>query len=223
MLKSRIHRATVTEADLHYEGSITIDEDLMEAADLLEYEKVAIFDITNGNRLETYVIRGERGSGVIGINGAAAHLVHVGDLIIIVGYAAVEPDGSVMVKVPANVPLAVEVLDAEGRRIGPPHANWFQVQPGDTLNCTGCHDPINAGLEAHGRDNKDTGIEQSPLEALIRQQLRVVVQPCKYLRLTCCNIPVEEGKNKGKDEGKDPNQKEVKNSRKQHVVLSVPT
>ena len=78
-------------------------------------------------------------------------------------------------------------------------------------------------LEAHGRDNKDTGIEQSPLEALIRQQLRVVVQPCKYLRLTCCNIPVEEGKNKGKDEGKDPNQKEVKNSRKQHVVLSVPT
>ncbi len=90
MLKSRIHRATVTEADLHYEGSITIDEDLMEAADLLEYEKVAIFDITNGNRLETYVIRGDRGTGVICINGAAAHLVHKGDLVIIVGYAAVE-------------------------------------------------------------------------------------------------------------------------------------
>jgi aspartate 1-decarboxylase len=90
MLKSRIHRATVTEADLDYEGSITIDEDLMEAADLLEYEKVAIFDITNGNRIETYVIRGDRGTGVIGINGAAAHRIHKGDLVIIVGYTPME-------------------------------------------------------------------------------------------------------------------------------------
>lgn len=90
MLKSKIHRATVTEADLDYEGSITIDRDLMDTADLIEYEKVAIFDITNGNRLETYVIEGERGSGVIGINGAAAHLVEEGDLIIIACFAAMD-------------------------------------------------------------------------------------------------------------------------------------
>ncbi len=90
MLKSKIHRATVTEADLNYEGSITIDRDLMDAADLVEYEKVAIFDVTNGNRLETYVIEGDRGSRVIGINGAAAHLVQEGDLIIIASYTEME-------------------------------------------------------------------------------------------------------------------------------------
>jgi aspartate 1-decarboxylase len=88
MLKSKIHRATVTQADLHYVGSVTIDEDLMEAADLLPGEQVAIVDVTNGARLETYVIPGPRGSGVIGINGAAAHLVHEGDLVIIISYAA---------------------------------------------------------------------------------------------------------------------------------------
>jgi aspartate 1-decarboxylase len=87
MMKSKIHRATVTEADLHYVGSVTIDADLMDAADLLEGEQVSIVDITNGARLETYVIPGERGSGVIGINGAAAHLVHAGDLVIIISYA----------------------------------------------------------------------------------------------------------------------------------------
>lgn len=87
MLKSKIHRATVTQADLHYVGSVTIDADLMDAADLLEGEQVAIVDVTNGARLETYVIAGERGSGVIGINGAAAHLVHPGDLVIIISYA----------------------------------------------------------------------------------------------------------------------------------------
>src|SRR5437588_11470167 len=87
MLKSKIHRATVTQADLHYVGSVTVDEDLMDAADLLEGEQVAIVDITNGARLETYVIAGERGSGVVGINGAAAHLVRPGDLVIIIGYA----------------------------------------------------------------------------------------------------------------------------------------
>jgi aspartate 1-decarboxylase len=87
MLKSKIHRATVTQADLHYVGSVTIDEDLMDAADLLAGEQVAIVDVTNGARLETYVIPGERGSGVIGINGAAAHLVHAGDLVIIISYA----------------------------------------------------------------------------------------------------------------------------------------
>ncbi|MFQ5458895.1 MAG: aspartate 1-decarboxylase [Myxococcota bacterium] len=90
MLKSKIHRATVTQANLDYEGSITIDRDLMDAAELIEYEKVAIFDITNGNRIETYVIEGERGSGVIGINGAAAHLVREGDLIIIACFAAMD-------------------------------------------------------------------------------------------------------------------------------------
>jgi aspartate 1-decarboxylase len=89
MMKSKIHRATVTQADLHYVGSITLDADLMDAADLLEAEQVAIVDITNGARLETYVIPGERGSGVIGINGAAAHLVHPGDLVIIISYAMV--------------------------------------------------------------------------------------------------------------------------------------
>ena len=87
MLKSKIHRATVTQADLHYVGSVTIDEDLLDAADLLPGEQVAIVDVTNGARLETYVIPGERGSGVIGINGAAAHLVHPGDLVIIMSYA----------------------------------------------------------------------------------------------------------------------------------------
>ena len=87
MMKSKIHRATVTQADLHYVGSVTLDAALMEAADLLEGEQVAIVDITNGARIETYVIPGERGSGIIGINGAAAHLVHAGDLVIIMSYA----------------------------------------------------------------------------------------------------------------------------------------
>ena len=86
ILKSKIHRVTVTEADLHYVGSITIDEDLMEAAHLVEYEKVQILNITNGNRLDTYAIKGKRGSGCIKINGAAAHHVNVSDLIIIVSY-----------------------------------------------------------------------------------------------------------------------------------------
>jgi len=90
MMKSKIHRATVTQADLDYVGSVTLDAALMEAADLLEGEQVAIVDITNGARIETYVIPGERGSGVIGINGAAAHLVHPGDLVIIMSYAVLE-------------------------------------------------------------------------------------------------------------------------------------
>src|SRR5581483_4675720 len=90
MFKSKIHRAVVTQADLHYVGSVTVDEDLMDAADLLPGEQVAIVDITNGARLETYVIPGERGSGVIGINGAAAHLVHPGDLVILISYAQMD-------------------------------------------------------------------------------------------------------------------------------------
>jgi aspartate 1-decarboxylase len=87
MMKSKIHRATVTQADLNYVGSVTLDAALMEAADLLEGEQVAIVDITNGARIETYVIPGPRGTGVIGINGAAAHLIHPGDLVIIISYA----------------------------------------------------------------------------------------------------------------------------------------
>ena len=90
MMKSKIHRATVTQADLNYVGSVTLDAALMEAADLLEGEQVAIVDITNGARIETYVIPGPRGSGVIGINGAAAHLVHPGDLVIIMSYAVLD-------------------------------------------------------------------------------------------------------------------------------------
>ena len=90
MMKSKIHRATVTQADLDYVGSVTLDAALMEAADLLDGEQVAIVDITNGARIETYVIPGPASSGVIGINGAAAHLVHPGDLVIIMSYAVLD-------------------------------------------------------------------------------------------------------------------------------------
>ena len=90
MMKSKIHRATVTQADLHYVGSVTMDAALMEAADLLHGEQVAIVDITNGARIETYVIPGPRGTGVIGINGAAAPLVHPGDMVIIMSYALID-------------------------------------------------------------------------------------------------------------------------------------
>jgi aspartate 1-decarboxylase len=91
-MKSKLHQATVTEANLHYVGSITIDEDLMEAVDILPNEKVQIVNNNNGSRFETYVIAGERGSGVICLNGAAARLVHVGDTIIIIGYAMMNDD-----------------------------------------------------------------------------------------------------------------------------------
>ena len=87
LLKSKIHRATVTEADLNYEGSVTIDADLLEAANIVEYEQVDIYDISNGNRLTTYAIKGLAGSGTVCLNGAAARLVHVGDLVIIASYA----------------------------------------------------------------------------------------------------------------------------------------
>jgi len=84
--KSKIHRVKVTQAELHYVGSITIDEDLMEASNLIENEKVQIVNINNGERLETYVIKGERGSGMVCLNGPAARKVQVGDIIIIIGY-----------------------------------------------------------------------------------------------------------------------------------------
>ena len=90
MMKSKIHRATVTDANLHYVGSITVDRDLMDAADLIEYEQVAVVDIDNGARLETYVIEGPRGSGAVCLNGAAARLVSPGDKVIIISYAEYE-------------------------------------------------------------------------------------------------------------------------------------
>ena len=92
MLKSKIHRATVTQADLHYVGSLTVSRDLMDAADLLPGERVDVVDINNGARLTTYVIEGPAESGVIGINGAAARLITVGDLVIIISYAVVDED-----------------------------------------------------------------------------------------------------------------------------------
>ena len=87
MLKSKIHRATITASDLHYVGSITIDPDLLEAADILEHEQVHVVDVDNGARFETYTIAGERGTGTIQVNGAAARLVHDGDTIIVISYA----------------------------------------------------------------------------------------------------------------------------------------
>src|SRR5437763_15382167 len=88
MLKSKVHRATVTDCDLHYVGSITIDPDLLEQADILEHEQVHVVDVDNGARFETYTIAGERGSGEVKVNGAAARLVHRGDTIIVVSYAS---------------------------------------------------------------------------------------------------------------------------------------
>ena len=112
MMKSKIHRATVTQADLHYVGSVTVDLDLLDAANLLPGELVHIVDIDNGNRLETYTIAGERGSGVIGINGAAARLVHPGDLVILIAYAQLE-DAEARRFVPDVV-----FVDADNRIIG---------------------------------------------------------------------------------------------------------
>src|SRR5262245_17688832 len=90
MMKSKIHRATVTDADLDYVGSITVDRDPMDAANILEFEQVAVVDIDNGARLETYVIEGDRGTGAICLNGAAAHLIHPGDRVILISYAEVD-------------------------------------------------------------------------------------------------------------------------------------
>ena len=92
MLKSKIHRATVVQAELNYVGSITVDAALLEAAGIYEYEKVQVVDVNNGNRLETYTIAGERGSGMICLNGAAARCVSVGDKVIIMSYASMNPE-----------------------------------------------------------------------------------------------------------------------------------
>ena len=94
VLKSKIHRVTVTEANLNYLGSITIDEDLLEAAGLIENEKVQVVNINNGERIETYIIKGERGTGVICLNGPAARKVVVGDIVIIMSYAMVDAEGA---------------------------------------------------------------------------------------------------------------------------------
>lgn len=129
MMTSKIHRATVTQADLHYVGSVTIDQDLLDAADLLEGEQVTIVDIDNGNRLETYAIAGERGSGVIGINGAAAHLVHPGDLVIIIAYGILDKD-----EVREYSPHVVFV-DADNRPI------TVGTDPADVPEGSGLKDP----------------------------------------------------------------------------------
>lgn len=92
MLKSKIHRATVTGADLEYEGSVTLDLDLMDAADILPWEAVSVWDVTNGVRFETYAIPGRRASGVVCVNGAAAHLVSEGDLVIVASFADMDED-----------------------------------------------------------------------------------------------------------------------------------
>ena len=110
MLKGKIHRATVVQAELDYVGSITIDEDLMEASGILEYEKVQIVDVNNGQRFETYVIAGEAGSGMICLNGAAARNVSVGDKVIIMCYCQMSPE-----EVPANPPHARHGLLAPTR------------------------------------------------------------------------------------------------------------
>ncbi len=112
MMKSKIHRATVTQADLHYVGSVTVDEDLLDAADLLPGELVHIVDIDNGARLETYTIAGPRGSGIIGINGAAARLVHPGDLVILIGYGQMETAEA------RDFAPSVVFVDSENRIVG---------------------------------------------------------------------------------------------------------
>jgi len=130
MLKSKIHRATVTQADLHYVGSVTVDSDLMDAADLLPGEQVAIVDINNGSRLETYVIEGPRGSGVIGINGAAARLVAPGDLVILISYQLVS-DAEARETAPKVV-----FVDAENRICGT-SADPADALPGDVASLRG--------------------------------------------------------------------------------------
>ena len=144
MLTSKIHRATVTQADLNYVGSVTVDQDLLDAADLLPGEKVAIVDVTNGARLETYVISGPAGSGVIGINGAAARLVHPGDLVILIAYGQMD--------------------DAEARNRQP---RVVFVDAGNRITGTG-HDPAEAlpgllrGDEVHGQSLHTGSYDDDP-------------------------------------------------------------
>lgn len=115
LLNGKIHRATVTGADLHYIGSITLDPVLMEAANILPFERVQVVDITNGNRLETYAIEGVRGEGVVQLNGAAAHLVQVGDLVIVMSYVQVEDP------VPPDWNPHVVIVDEHNHIVGKGH------------------------------------------------------------------------------------------------------
>ncbi|MDH6116743.1 aspartate 1-decarboxylase [Kitasatospora sp. GAS204A] len=133
MFKSKIHRATVTQADLHYVGSVTVDQDLLDAADILPGELVHIVDINNGARLETYTIAGPRGTGVIGINGAAARLVHPGDLVILIAYGQMDT-----AEAKAYQPKVVFV-DAENKITGT-GADAAEALPGtDTLRGDAVH------------------------------------------------------------------------------------
>ena len=112
MLKSKIHRATITDSDLHYVGSITVDPDLLDAADIAVHEQVAVVDVDNGARFETYTIAGERGSGEIKVNGAAARLVHTGDTVILISYGLYDPG-----ELTGYVPVVVHV-DRANRILG---------------------------------------------------------------------------------------------------------
>jgi aspartate 1-decarboxylase len=112
MLKSKLHRASVSDSDLHYVGSITIDPQLLEAADIREHELVHVLDVDNGNRFETYTIAGERGSGELKVNGAAARLVHRGDTVIVLSYAVYDED-----ELEAHEPRVVHV-DSQNRILG---------------------------------------------------------------------------------------------------------
>ncbi len=138
MLTSKIHRATVTQADLHYVGSVTVDADLLDAADLLPGERVAVVDVTNGARLETYVIPGPRGSGVIGINGAAARLVHPGDLVILIAYGQMDD-----AEARAHQPRIVFV-DAANRVTGTGTDPAEALPGGHTLPGDVVHVPVHA-------------------------------------------------------------------------------
>jgi aspartate 1-decarboxylase len=109
MMKSKIHRATVTAADLHYEGSLTVDADLLDAADILPHEQIHVWDVTNGTRLVTYALPGERGRGEVQVNGAGAHLIKPGDLVIIATYAVLEDQ-----EARGHEPLVV-LVDAKNR------------------------------------------------------------------------------------------------------------
>jgi aspartate 1-decarboxylase len=135
LMNAKIHRATVTQADLHYVGSLTIDADLMAAADIVEGEKVQVVDITNGARLETYAITGDAGSGVIGVNGAAAHLVHPGDLVIIITYAQVDEAER------ATHRLRVVHVDADNRPVRLGHDPAEPV-PGAAAQLSGRRGPV---------------------------------------------------------------------------------
>jgi aspartate 1-decarboxylase len=159
MLKSKIHRATVTDCDLHYVGSITIDADLLQAADILEHEQVHVVDIDNGARFETYTIAGERGSGAMKVNGAAARLVHRGDTIIVISYgqydqAEMEQYEPRVVHVEANTNRIITVDDAvatltEAGRHSPPtdsgDTRFARIPESTSIPVSASHEHASAG------------------------------------------------------------------------------